>query len=209
MKPNQAPIVGKAFFGSMESGMGRDERDAQKPLHGSNQNLSQGRKSALVRPFQSQGEALQRYDEPLTSKNTQNHVLHSEPQSHAKQHANMQSIENMHNMHGSPLTKHASKIAPQNKQLQQHHQQQQPVNNQTKSPLGISNTRLGRVKYNFESQTEIELNLRAGEIVNIRKQVDDNWFDGYIGNRRGIFPIDYVEILSKDVQNGIPQNGKS
>ena len=187
IKMNQGPTVGKDFFGSMENGMGRDERDDQKRMHGSNQNLNQGRKSALVRPFQSQGEVLQKYDEPPTPKNSQKNILHSEP-SYLKQQNNLQ---------GSPLLKQDPQMT----------QNRNPVNNNpAKSPLGISNTRLGHVRYNFEAQTEIELDLRAGDIVNIRKQVDENWFDGYIGNRRGIFPIDYVEILSNGRQNGVTKS---
>merc|ERR1712226_1097911 len=61
----------------------------------------------------------------------------------------------------------------------------------------------GRVMYDFKAQTYVELDLRKDDIVNIRKQVDKNWFDGYLGNKRGIFPISYVEVL-EDEENDNP-----
>ena len=37
----------------------------------------------------------------------------------------------------------------------------------------------------------------SGELVVLTRRVDDNWFEGRIGNRKGIFPVSYVEILSE------------
>ena len=53
----------------------------------------------------------------------------------------------------------------------------------------------GRVKFNFVAQTPIELSLVKGELVIITRQVDEHWLEGRIGQRRGIFPITYVDIL--------------
>jgi hypothetical protein len=39
--------------------------------------------------------------------------------------------------------------------------------------------------------------VHAGELVVLTRRVDDNWFEGRIGNRKGIFPVSYVEILSE------------
>lgn len=52
-----------------------------------------------------------------------------------------------------------------------------------------------RAKYNFVAQTHLELSLAKGELVIITRKVDDNWFEGKIGGRKGIFPISYVEVL--------------
>ncbi|KAK9707815.1 Variant SH3 domain [Popillia japonica] len=52
-----------------------------------------------------------------------------------------------------------------------------------------------RAKYNFIAQTHLELSLAKGELVVITRRVDDNWFEGKIGGRKGIFPVSYVEIL--------------
>lgn len=52
-----------------------------------------------------------------------------------------------------------------------------------------------RAKYNFLAQTHLELSLAKGELVTITRKVDDNWFEGKIGGRKGIFPVSYVEVL--------------
>lgn len=52
-----------------------------------------------------------------------------------------------------------------------------------------------RAKYNFIAQTHLELSLAKGELVVITRKVDDNWFEGKIGGRKGIFPVSYVDVL--------------
>lgn len=54
-----------------------------------------------------------------------------------------------------------------------------------------------RAKFNFIAQTHLELSLVKGELVVLTRRVDDNWFEGRNGNRKGIFPVSYVEILSE------------
>lgn len=39
--------------------------------------------------------------------------------------------------------------------------------------------------------------VHLGELVVLTRRVDDNWFEGRIGNRKGIFPVSYVEVLSE------------
>ena len=29
----------------------------------------------------------------------------------------------------------------------------------------------------------------------LTRRVDDNWYEGRIGNRRGIFPVSYVHVI--------------
>ncbi|KAG5870216.1 hypothetical protein JTB14_028014 [Gonioctena quinquepunctata] len=64
-----------------------------------------------------------------------------------------------------------------------------------------------RAKYNFVAQSHLELSLARGELVTITRRVDDNWFEGKIGGRKGIFPANYVEILI-DPQNPPPPSSK-
>nr|CAH7761686.1 unnamed protein product [Callosobruchus chinensis] len=52
-----------------------------------------------------------------------------------------------------------------------------------------------RAKFNFLAQTHLELSLARGELVVITRRVDENWFEGKIGGRKGIFPASYVEVL--------------
>ncbi|XP_017037089.1 uncharacterized protein CAP isoform X9 [Drosophila kikkawai] len=53
-----------------------------------------------------------------------------------------------------------------------------------------------RAKYNFQAQSGIELSLNKGELVTLTRRVDGNWFEGKIANRKGIFPVSYVEVLT-------------
>ncbi|XP_012936388.1 uncharacterized protein LOC101862791 [Aplysia californica] len=52
-----------------------------------------------------------------------------------------------------------------------------------------------RAKYNFTGQSTVELSLRKGEFVTLLRRVDDNWFEGKVGGRQGIFPVTYVEVI--------------
>ncbi|XP_062540615.1 uncharacterized protein LOC134208741 isoform X16 [Armigeres subalbatus] len=53
-----------------------------------------------------------------------------------------------------------------------------------------------RAKFNFTAQTSVELSLMKGELVTLTRRVDENWFEGRIGNKKGIFPVSYVEVLT-------------
>ena len=62
----------------------------------------------------------------------------------------------------------------------------------------------GRVKFNFVAQTPIELSLVKGELVIITRQVDEHWLEGRIGQRRGIFPISYVDVIQPCSSTSVP-----
>uniref|UniRef100_A0A182QPN1 Sorbin and SH3 domain-containing protein 1 n=1 Tax=Anopheles farauti TaxID=69004 RepID=A0A182QPN1_9DIPT len=70
--------------------------------------------------------------------------------------------------------------------------------NANMKPLPKKPTREGkaRAKFNFTAQTAVELSLLKGELVTLTRRVDDNWFEGKIGSKKGIFPVSYVEILT-------------
>merc|ERR1719510_2665822 len=53
----------------------------------------------------------------------------------------------------------------------------------------------GKAKFNFQAQTPMELSLIKGEIVILTRRVDQNWYEGRIGSRKGIFPASYIEVL--------------
>ncbi|XP_056636177.1 uncharacterized protein LOC130444871 isoform X3 [Diorhabda sublineata] len=76
-----------------------------------------------------------------------------------------------------------------------------------KSTLRKAHEGQARAKYNFVAQTHLELSLAKGELVVITRKIDDNWFEGKIGGRKGIFPANYVEVLI-DPQTPPPSNTK-
>ncbi|XP_025415934.1 uncharacterized protein LOC112687435 isoform X15 [Sipha flava] len=52
-----------------------------------------------------------------------------------------------------------------------------------------------RAKFNFVAQTNMELSLVKGELVVLTRRVDNNWYEGRIGSKKGIFPVSYVTVL--------------
>ncbi|XP_028133318.2 uncharacterized protein LOC114328625 isoform X1 [Diabrotica virgifera virgifera] len=65
----------------------------------------------------------------------------------------------------------------------------------SKSTIRKAHEGQARAKYNFVAQTHLELSLAKGELVVITRKVDENWYEGKIGGRKGIFPANYVEVL--------------
>ncbi|XP_035221614.1 endophilin-A-like isoform X9 [Stegodyphus dumicola] len=49
--------------------------------------------------------------------------------------------------------------------------------------------------YDFVPESESELPFKEGEIITLLNRVDDNWFEGTIHNRTGLFPVNYVQVL--------------
>ncbi|KAF6207965.1 hypothetical protein GE061_016414, partial [Apolygus lucorum] len=64
-----------------------------------------------------------------------------------------------------------------------------------------------RAKFNFQAQTHLELSLVKGELVLLTRRVDENWFEGRIGNRKGIFPVSYVEVLVEPGERTMSPSG--
>ncbi|XP_034952537.1 uncharacterized protein [Chelonus insularis] len=58
-----------------------------------------------------------------------------------------------------------------------------------------------RAKFNFIAQTNLELSLAKGELVVLTRRVDENWYEGRIGNKKGIFPVSYVEVIMEPGQH--------
>ncbi|CAL4058682.1 unnamed protein product, partial [Meganyctiphanes norvegica] len=52
-----------------------------------------------------------------------------------------------------------------------------------------------RAKFNFQAQTSMEMSLNKGELVVLTRRVDENWYEGRIGGRKGIFPVSYVDTM--------------
>lgn len=62
-----------------------------------------------------------------------------------------------------------------------------------------------RAKFNFLAQSQLELSLAKGELVVLTRRVDDNWFEGRVGARRGIFPVSYVDVLIDPGTEGVKE----
>ncbi|XP_044011704.1 uncharacterized protein LOC122854795 isoform X3 [Aphidius gifuensis] len=71
----------------------------------------------------------------------------------------------------------------------------------SRTTLKKSNEGQARAKFNFSAQTNLELSLSKGEIIILTRRVDENWFEGRIGNKKGIFPVTYVDVLVEPGQH--------
>lgn len=52
-----------------------------------------------------------------------------------------------------------------------------------------------RTKYKFTSQYPNELSFDVGQIVHLFRHVDDEWTEGELEGRSGLFPTEYVDII--------------
>nr|XP_026496919.1 uncharacterized protein LOC113401289 isoform X1 [Vanessa tameamea] len=57
---------------------------------------------------------------------------------------------------------------------------------------------IAKALYTFNGQTARELSFRKGDIINVRKQIDSNWYEGEVHGKIGLFPYNYVELLKGD-----------
>lgn len=60
--------------------------------------------------------------------------------------------------------------------------------------------------YPFSAQFPNELSFQTGEVVHLIKHIDSEWMEGTIDDRKGIFPISYVNIIVDCIENSSEQN---
>lgn len=65
---------------------------------------------------------------------------------------------------------------------------------QSQASTGSSITQRKAV-YDFAGDNLDELSFRTGEVITVIEEVDEGWWLGEIGDRRGIFPVNYTELI--------------
>ncbi|XP_066983439.1 E3 ubiquitin-protein ligase SH3RF3 isoform X2 [Macrobrachium rosenbergii] len=58
--------------------------------------------------------------------------------------------------------------------------------------------------YNYDRKEARDLSFKKGEIINLRKKIDANWFQGELNGQIGFFPASYVQIITP-LPSHIPQ----
>jgi len=64
-----------------------------------------------------------------------------------------------------------------------------PINSQEMKGIAL---------YSFNSQSKLEISFRKGQLLHIIRQIDENWYEGGVDGRFGIFPVNYIEVCKKD-----------
>lgn len=55
-------------------------------------------------------------------------------------------------------------------------------------------------RFDFSGQSERELSFKRDDMLLISKKIDSNWYEGFHDERKGIFPIAYVQLIQEDNQ---------
>ncbi|XP_052247696.1 E3 ubiquitin-protein ligase SH3RF3-like [Dreissena polymorpha] len=58
--------------------------------------------------------------------------------------------------------------------------------------------------YNYDAKEASDLTFMKGDIVYLRKQVDENWYHGEFNSQHGYFPVSYVQVITP-LPSTIPQ----
>lgn len=52
-----------------------------------------------------------------------------------------------------------------------------------------------RALYQFDAENDTELAFAEGDVIQLIRQVDENWYEGRLNGREGFFPVNYVETI--------------
>jgi son of sevenless-like protein len=55
-----------------------------------------------------------------------------------------------------------------------------------------------RAKYDYQSADDASLSFRRGDIIEVLTRLDTGWWDGLLGEDRGWFPSNYVDIITDE-----------
>uniref|UniRef100_A0A7N6AA46 E3 ubiquitin-protein ligase SH3RF1 n=1 Tax=Anabas testudineus TaxID=64144 RepID=A0A7N6AA46_ANATE len=73
----------------------------------------------------------------------------------------------------------------------------QPQRAQAKSTLvrGVPQLPCAKALYNYDGKEPGDLKFSKGDIIILRRQVDENWFHGEMGGVHGFFPTNFVQVI--------------
>lgn len=49
--------------------------------------------------------------------------------------------------------------------------------------------------YDFDAENDGELSFKEGQTIKLLSRLDENWLEGEVGGKVGIFPSSYVEVI--------------
>lgn len=66
--------------------------------------------------------------------------------------------------------------------------------------ISESDTMEATVQFDFNARSERELSLRKGDLVTLRKQVSNDWWQGTVRGKDGLIPDKYISLKIKYVK---------
>lgn len=60
---------------------------------------------------------------------------------------------------------------------------------------GIPQLPCAKALYNYDGKEPGDLKFSKGDIIILRRQVDENWFHGEMGGVHGFFPTNFVQVI--------------
>ncbi|XP_051166366.1 E3 ubiquitin-protein ligase SH3RF3 isoform X2 [Leptopilina boulardi] len=60
----------------------------------------------------------------------------------------------------------------------------------------LHNQPYGRAIYDYVSKVPGDLSFKKGDIVVLRKKIDNNWYFGECGTNHGVFPLSYIQVMT-------------
>ncbi|XP_027754311.1 E3 ubiquitin-protein ligase SH3RF1 [Empidonax traillii] len=73
--------------------------------------------------------------------------------------------------------------------------QQQRVQSRSPPVRGVPQLPCAKALYNYEGKEPGDLKFSKGDIIILRRQVDENWYHGEVNGIHGFFPTNFVQII--------------
>ena len=64
-------------------------------------------------------------------------------------------------------------------------------------------------RYNFRAKHQSELTVLRGELLEVERSVDLNWVEVRLGERRGMVPVDYLELQDEEARSAVTSSTPS
>ncbi|XP_017278945.1 E3 ubiquitin-protein ligase SH3RF1 isoform X2 [Kryptolebias marmoratus] len=71
----------------------------------------------------------------------------------------------------------------------------QPQRTQSTAVRGVSQLPCAKALYNYDGKEPGDLKFTKGDIIILRRQVDENWYHGEMGGVHGFFPTNFVQVI--------------
>ena len=80
-------------------------------------------------------------------------------------------------------------------EFQPTHTRDHSYNQINTSSYGVTLSAYGKAKFPFVAENDNELSFFDDDIILLNRHIDDEWMEGEIDGRRGLFPTSYIDII--------------